>query len=82
MMCLKASASHTGRGTGSRCKTPRLTRTTPVSAQLRTCSEAHVDYCGGTTLPAEDVDPANGAVLTQLLNSRIVGNSYLMDCSA
>jgi hypothetical protein len=32
MMCLTASASHTGRGTGSRSKTPQLTCTTPVLA--------------------------------------------------
>jgi hypothetical protein len=30
MMCLTASASHTGHGTDSRSKTPRLTYTTPV----------------------------------------------------
>jgi hypothetical protein len=29
MMCLTASASHTGHGTDSRCRTPRLTCTTP-----------------------------------------------------
>jgi hypothetical protein len=34
MMCLRTSASHTGRGTGSRPKSPRLTRSTPVLAQL------------------------------------------------
>jgi hypothetical protein len=27
----------------------------------------HIDYCGGTTLPAEGVDPANGSVLIQVL---------------
>src|SRR5271169_4562317 len=32
MMCLTASASHTGHGTDSRCRTPRLTCTTPVLA--------------------------------------------------
>jgi hypothetical protein len=48
MMCLTASAFHTGHGTDSRCKAPRLTRTTPVV----------IDHCGGTTLPAEGVDPS------------------------
>ena len=32
MMCLTASASHTGPGADSRCRTPRLTGTTPVVA--------------------------------------------------
>jgi len=32
MMCLTDSASHTGPGTDSRCRTPRLTCTTPLVA--------------------------------------------------
>jgi len=33
-MCLTASTSHTGHGMDSRCKTPQLTCTPPVMAQL------------------------------------------------
>ena len=33
MMCLTASASHTGQGADSRCKTPQLTYTTSVVSQ-------------------------------------------------
>src|SRR6266849_7259344 len=73
MMCLTASASHTGHGTDSRCRTPRLTCTTLIGPNFEPGRRLHIDHCGGSTLPAEGVDPANGAVLIQLLNSRIVG---------
>jgi hypothetical protein len=39
MMCLAASASHTGHGTDSRCKTPRLTCTTPAVPRLKPFGE-------------------------------------------
>jgi hypothetical protein len=61
MMCLTASASHTGHGTDSRCRTPRLTCTTPVLAPTSNLFGdfilTNIDHWGGSTLPAEGVDP-------------------------
>jgi hemoglobin len=60
MMCLTASASHTGRGTDSRYRTPRLTCTTPVMVPTSNL----FDYFILTTVAEAPCQPKGRSLLT------------------
>src|ERR1700680_3140029 len=56
MMCLTASASHTGHGTDSRYKSPRLNlHHTGIGPCFEPVRQLHIDHCGGSTLPTATV---------------------------